>query len=152
MGDFPPAVTTAVLEWVRSPSWALYLWGETGTGKSTLAAAILAAARQGARNRRAGSFVMPYDIGRIFRNIGDPNKQYIADQWGTTPFLVLDDCLKHRDTPHLVESLLFLIHRRYDHQRRTLITSNVSLDDFARIVDDATARRIAEGQILQLAK
>lgn len=99
-----------------------------------------------------GTFVTPYQSANVFRNIGDPHKAYIAEQWGTCPFLILDDCLKHRDTPHLIESLLFLIHRRYDYQRRTLITSNLSLDDFAKIVDDATARRIAEGQQIHLAK
>lgn len=153
---FPPEAWRAVGAFLASDAWSLYLWGETGSHKTTLAVAVLVELR-----RRAGYaicrglFVPAYSAVGTLRRPNDPNAQAVIMKWEAEQWLVLDDLGKHRDTPHVVEQLLFLLHRRYDwwtpeSKQRTIITSNLPLQKIAGIIDPATSRRLQEGTVLHL--
>ena len=135
--------------------WCLYLWGETGSRKTSLAVALLldVRRRQGYSNR-FGHFAPAYQVVDRLRDIGNETARRAIENWRRSRWLILDDLCKHRDTPHVIEQLLFLLHRRYDDcqpgQQKTVITSNIGLDDLARVIDPATARRIAEGLVIDL--
>ena len=150
--DFGPAAERIREFLVTDDYPGCYLWGETGGRKTSLAAAALIEAR-GNRPDRWGDFVTPYCATRTIRAVTDPAMNTVLRTWGATPFLVLDDLGKHRDTPHVIEQLLFLLHERYDWPERaqkTIVTANMDLDELAERIDPGTARRLGEGLVIEL--
>lgn len=134
--------------------WSIFVWGETGARKTTLAVSLLRELRaQYPADRARGIFLPAYSALDHLRKIGEPGQEAYRLNWQQARWLVLDDLGKHRDTPHVTEQLLFLIHRRYDNHvpgAKTIVTANMSLNDLARRVDPTTARRFEEGVILKL--
>ncbi len=151
--DFSEAVRKAVEPFCRDEAiWSLYLHGGIGTKKSSLAAAVLIRHREAQTppddcpQYGGGIFLPIYVAAEKFRRFD----QMAKTNWATTKLLVVDDLGKSRETPHLQEQLLHLLHNRYDHVRKTIVTSNLSLDQLARHIDPATASRFQEGIILDL--
>ena len=152
LSDFGPAAAKLRAFLADDDCWACYLWGETGGRKSSLAAAALIEAR-GQRPDPRGDFVTTYVAARTIRNVANPMTQTILRTWAASPFLVLDDLGKHRDTPHVIEQLLFLLHERYDWAEpgeKTIVTANMDLDELAERIDPGTARRLGEGMVIEL--
>lgn len=131
--------------------WCLYLWGSTGSRKTSIALAILKALRED-RPDQWGEFVPSYKAVETLRAVDSDEAKASVKRWRSLPCLVLDDLLKGRDTPHVIESLLFLLHYRYDwaNGQKTIITANCHLDELGKRIDPATARRIAEGVQIEL--
>lgn len=134
--------------------WSMYLWGETGSRKTTLAVATLVDFRRQYRyDGRTGFFAPAHTVARLLRNLGNPAAEQQIGFWRDTCFLILDDLGKHRDTPHVIEQVLFLLHHRYDWWEPgdlTIVTANMDLDELGQRIDPATARRLAEGLVLHL--
>jgi len=170
-----PAIASAVRGWLADPSsWSLYLWGPTRSRKTSAACAVLRELRvpilrqwieraetwireekPGVPPRPAiGEFVGPYTFADTIRDVTSDAARARLDEWGEMPLLLLDDLGKYRDTPHLVEQTLLLLHKRYDRHdcrtTRTIITSNMGLDELAARIDPATGCRLAEGLVLEL--
>lgn len=142
-------------EWLADGlCWSLYLHGPTDVRKTTLAAATLLRLRETAASP-AGVFVPAYRAVAVFRDISSEHQRERIRDYVRTPWLVLDDLGKHRDTPHVVEQMLMLIHERDDwhnpeRNTRTIITANMDLDELAKRIDAATARRLAEGMVIHM--
>ena len=149
---FSAQARQAVVEFLGDPAcWCLYLWGPTGSRKTTLAAAaLIEARRRWGSPQRQGYFVPAYMAAATFRDVGSAFSAPIIASWRQTQLLLLDDLGKHRDTPHLIERLLHLLHERYDWERKTIITANMNLSELAARIDEATARRIREGRVIRL--
>jgi len=156
LNNFAAAVVKVAEEFLATPGpwWSLYLWGPTGSRKTSLAVAIMLRARHLYDSpRRVGRFVPAYQAVRVIRKVGDPDATKTVAGWRKTRLLLLDDLGKHRDTPHVQEQLLFLLHERYDWWEpvyRTIVTANMSLDELGERIDQATARRLREGRVLKL--
>lgn len=145
---FSPAIQNRVRLFLEEPMWSLYLCGAAGTKKTSLAIATLVELRGllKAPADRFGSFLPAYQAARQMRAM---NADIIA-RWRTSPFLILDDLGANRDTPHVTETLLFLLEERYDYERKTIITTNLSVEGFAKHLDPRVASRLQEGMILDL--
>lgn len=150
VSDYP--ASQAVTRFLQDPQcWCLYIYGETDARKTSLATAILRQLR-GDRPMQWGHFVPIYDAVRIIRDIeSDSCKRHISD-WRKSPCLALDDLGKSRDTPHLIEQMLFLLHYRSDWAdgEKTIITANMDLKELAKRIDPATARRIEDGTVMKM--
>ncbi len=134
-------------------SWSMFIHGKTGSRKTSLAIATILKYRLMLGEPPIGDFVPAYEAVRIFRSLDNPQTAQRLRKWRATSLLVLDDLGKHRDTPNTVEQLLFLLHYRYDwadDYRRTIVTSQMSLDELGSRIDGATARRLSEGAVLEL--
>jgi DNA replication protein DnaC len=157
-----------VVEWIETPmSPFLYLWGPTGAQKTTLAVAALIEIRERIVQKNPGVyhspgnmgiFVPPYRAVQAIRAFDSDSDQMLIREWKRAPLLLIDDIGKHRDTPHVIEQLMFILHDRYDNhdpangkRRRTIITANMSPKEFGERIDRATQRRIEEGMVLELA-
>lgn len=148
LDDFLAPVRCKVMEFLSEPlCWSMFMSGGLGSGKSTLAAAALLHVRKTIYDKE-GRFVPPYVFARVVRNFD--GEQGTLDQWFKTRLLVLDDVGATRDTEHLTEKLLHLLQHRYDHLLKTIITSNLSIADFAAHVDPRAASRLQEGAMLDL--
>ena len=153
LGDFSERLRNAAEAVLTNDDcWCVYVWGETGSRKTTFALAMLRWLRAKYKcERKTGEFVPAYQAVQVFRDF-ETSKPHI-EKWQKAPWLVLDDLGKHRDTPHVIEQLLFLLHWRYDWARpkeKTIITANMSPNELAQRIDPATARRIEEGRIMHL--
>ena len=110
--------------------------GPPGTGKSHLAQAIgLAAIQQGHR-------VVYREAHGLLDELADAElagtrKQYLT-QLTTVPLLIVDD-LAMRKLPHTAaEDLLEIVMRRYE-RASTLITSNLPVEDWGKLLGDTAA-------------
>lgn len=135
-----------------------YVYGEVGCGKTSLAAAMLMRWRW--LNRQAlyldgttspggkGIFLPAYVAAEQIRLLDETREA--REAWKQTPLLVLDDLGANRMTPHVTESLLFLLQRRYDWLRKTVVTSNLDLAGLERDLDRRAASRMQIGTVLNL--
>jgi len=158
---FGEAPTAKALQFLVGDASTLYLQGDVGTGKTSLAAAILYAWRWsggacsldcpvdcGAGRPEYGRFLPAYEAAARLRNLDKCGSA--MDAWGNAAFLVLDDIGANRATPHVTEQLLFLLQRRYDRMLKTVVTSNFDLDAVAVALGERAASRLQEGILIEL--
>jgi DNA replication protein DnaC len=114
------------------PEGWLVLLGETGTGKTHLAAAI---AHHLAEQRQLVRFVVVPDLLHHLRSAMHAVEQERRDtieEVQTSPFLVLDDLGVHSATAWAQEKLYQILNYRYNAKLATVITVSCSLDDLPR--------------------
>lgn len=136
------AAVEAVQRWAEGddPRAFLILVGPVGGGKSHLGkAAALYRAEHGERvywmNAKGILDAIRATFDRIRDNLasdggpgGDPSKRATFEQWATAPVLCIDDLFRDYVSEWGAAELESLIFERYEHERPTLITSNVSID------------------------
>ena len=134
------------LAYARQPADWLYLWGDVGTGKSHLAAAI---AQHVAAAGTAVSYVSAPALFRFVRSgMSDHSADARIEALHAVDLLVIDDLGTEHLTAWATTVLFDLINQRYIQDRPTVITSNLHFDD----LPDRIADRIAErSQVLRLA-
>lgn len=157
--SFPSDWLDVSRAWWASGRWSLYLFSSAnGTGKSCFACSLLRGHRESLiRKGAAAPFYWPGNQGG--RWVSMPTFIPIIrdltrwcsyrDQLARSPLVVIDDLAAGRNTPHVVEELVLLLMRRYEEGKRTIITSNLSLNDVAAVMDRRLASRLQDGFILQ---
>jgi len=120
---------------------SVFITGKTGSGKTALAYAIIEAELLFDKNCKPVCYPELIDKLRYegFNNI-HYEKMRIAEFQGA---LLLDDVGAETASEFNRETLYMIINSRYQCNRQTIITSNMSLDQIAEI-DDRIASRIAE--------
>ena len=131
-------------DFAKSPEGWLVLLGETGCGKTHLAAAI---ANYRYQARQPALFVVIPDFLDHLRSTFSPESKVSYDQLfervKTTPLLILDDFGEHSTTPWAQEKLYQVINYRYNARLATVITSRCSLDD----IDSPVSSRLVDPKI-----
>jgi len=132
------------LNFAQSPEGWLVLMGETGCGKTHLAAA---AANY---NRQAGKpvlFIVVPEFLDHLRSTFSPESKVSYDQVfesvKTTPLLVLDDFGEHSTSPWAQEKLYQVINYRYNARLSTVITARLGLDQ----MEGPVASRLGDPKI-----
>lgn len=119
----------------------LVFTGNTGTGKTHLAAAI------------ANDLIRRYRIRVRFINyvelLDEINKSFngnepILDKFKRAELLILDDIGREKVTDFTNKTLYSIINYRYEHLLPTIITSNYRASELASRVGAATVSRISE--------
>jgi DNA replication protein DnaC len=133
-------VLLAARNFADHPEGWLVLLGETGCGKTHLAAAI---AHHIAGQRQQVRFVVVPDLLDYLRkaNYEVKDGRDAIDEMRTVPILVLDDLGVHSATPWAQEKLFQILNYRYNAKLATVITLSCSLDDLpqswvSRMYDD----------------
>ncbi len=134
-------VLLAARNFAEHPEGWLVLLGDTGSGKTHLAAAI---AHHVAEQRRQVRFVVVPDLLEHLRNAlhsDDRERRDAIEEVRTAPLLVLDDLGVHSATPWAQEKLFQILNYRYNAKLATVITMSCSLDDLpqswvSRMYDD----------------
>ncbi|MFC1873472.1 ATP-binding protein [Chloroflexota bacterium] len=118
------------LDFAKSPDGWIVLQGETGCGKTHLAAAI-------ANHRLQASalvlFVVVPDFLDHLRSTFSPDSKVSYDQYfeivKNAPMLVLDDFGEQSTTPWAQEKLYQIINHRYNARLATVVTTRCSMDE-----------------------
>ena len=137
LADYHPQLVAKAEKWAAGDLWSLYMTGVVGTRKSSFAAAILQAVGR-------GYFATPEITVEKIRAFC----RWWVEQAKTTRLLIVDDLASYRATPHVHDTLLGILAARYDNFRKTIITSNASLDEIEQWLDPRLADRLREGFVM----
>lgn len=144
----------------RDSRWCLLMLGKPGSGKSLAAgtSAVTAAVAagydnrwisDGARSRRLPAWVRASESSRL-SGYGDEAEARLA-YWRSTCLLVLDDLGTEMLNPLWQQALDDVLDERYQHGRKTIITSNLVAADFKTRYGERITDRIREdGTIVTL--
>ena len=123
----------------------LWLEGDVGTGKTTLAMLVSRAALD------AGRSVAIYSLPRLLSEIratydADSEGSYVdfIDRLARVDLLHIDDLGAERSNPWVLEQLYAIVNARYEDERSILITTNLPLDELAEQVTERTVSRLKE--------
>lgn len=139
----PPAVMEALQAWTRGEK-ALYLHGkDTGTGKTHAAVGALKR-RIGLTGERGLFRPVPVLVKNLRQAVGRFRDGALIDELTAAPGLVLDDMGVERPTETVLEALYTVVDDWYRRARpQIIITSNLSLEELSKRLDDRIASRIA---------
>jgi hypothetical protein len=130
----------------RGDPWCIYLWGETGVGKTHVATAIF---QHWLREEPRGiAWTLVVEMLKTLReahaDLGEAIAAYIE------PKLLVFDELKLADmTPWAREQVSYVIGRRYNETRALIVTSNHGPADLQEF-DPTVISRLSEGIVLEL--
>jgi DNA replication protein DnaC len=124
----------------------LYFYGETGSGKTSLAMCV---AKEVLRERRSlAIFSGPELLARIGSTYEDDSQESylgLLELLGTVDFLILEDLAVAKQNEWRLEQLYAVVNRRYEDQRPILVTADVvDASHLAEHVGQRTCSRILE--------
>jgi DNA replication protein DnaC len=123
----------------------LWLFGEVGTGKTTLAMLVAKAALD------AGHSVAIYSMPRLLNEIrrtydeaSDSSYLGLIDRLAKVDLLHVDDVGAERSSPWVLEQLYSIVNARYESERSMTITTNLDLEPLAEQIGERTVSRLKE--------
>ena len=126
---------------VKAENLGLLFWGDVGTGKSFLAACIA----NGLLDQ--GVSVMMTNFTRILNKLSDlqvkERCQYIAS-FGKVDLLIIDDLGTELNNAFINSQLFLCMNERTIHQKSTIISTNLSLEQINRSYTERISSRIIE--------
>jgi DNA replication protein DnaC len=123
----------------------LWLHGEVGTGKTTLAMLVSRAALD------AGRSVAIYSLPRLlaeiratFESDGDGSYVSFLDRLAAVDLLHVDDVGAEKTSDWVLEQLYAIVNARYEEERSVVITTNLERDALATQITERTVSRLEE--------
>jgi DNA replication protein DnaC len=136
------------LDFAREPENWLVFMGETGCGKTHLAAAIVNYRYEAGQPAK---FVVVPEFLDHLRSTFSPDSKVSYDRLfesvKNAPLLVLDDFGEQSTTPWAREKLYQVINYRYNARLATVITTRFSLEEILEEIDSAVSSRLVDKQI-----
>jgi DNA replication protein DnaC len=147
--EMPDAVVSTVRRFTRDieanldAGRGLWLFGDVGTGKTTLAMLVSKAGI--ASGRSVAIYSLPRLMNVMRDAIGsDDGKLELLDRLATVDLLHLDDVGAENSTDWVLEQLYSIVNTRYEEGRALVITSNLDPDALAEQIGDRTVSRMIE--------
>ena len=151
--NFPVRVKTALgvaRAWrpSRGPS-IITLLGPPGAGKTHCAVAILCEYLKSGR-RRCRFAAVPDLLSSLRSSYHSGIEEDLVSQLESAGLLVLDDLGASRGTDWAVDVQSTIVSSRYNSERGTVFTSNLSMDEIAGRIDKRIASRLSEGLVIHV--
>jgi DNA replication protein DnaC len=151
VAQMPDAVVRAVRGFVRDldPNLdrgrGLWLFGDVGTGKTTLAMLVAKTALE------AGRSVAIYSLPRLLNEIrrtyddgSDSSYVELLDRLAEVDLLHVDDLGAEKSSPWVLEQLYAIVNARYEAERSMVITTNLDRDPLVEQITERTVSRLEE--------
>jgi DNA replication protein DnaC len=123
----------------------LWLYGDVGTGKTTLAMLVSKTALE------AGRSVAIYSLPRLLAEIRDTYEEGsrhsytdLLDRLAEVDLLHVDDVGTEKTSPWVLEQLYAIVNARYEEQRSIVLTTNLDRDALAEQINPRTVSRLEE--------
>jgi DNA replication protein DnaC len=124
----------------------LWLFGDTGTGKTTLAMLISKAALEAGKS--VAIYSLPKLLARIRRTYdsepGGDNYLSFFERLTSVDLLHIDDLGAEKRSDWVLEQLYALVNERYEAQRSVLITTNLQHEALEEQIGTRTVSRLTE--------
>lgn len=124
----------------------LWLFGDTGTGKTTLAMLVSKAALEAGRS--VAIYSLPKLLARIRRTYesepGGDSYLSFFERLTAVDLLHIDDLGAEKRSDWVLEQLYALVNERYEAQRSVLLTTNLSHEDLEEQIGARTVSRLAQ--------
>src|SRR5215213_1328747 len=124
----------------------LWLFGDTGTGKTTLAMLISKAALEAGRS--VAIYSLPKLLARIRRTYdsepGGDSYLSFFERLTSVDLLHIDDLGAEKRSDWVLEQLYALVNERYEAQRSILITTNLPHPEFEEQIGSSTVSRLTQ--------
>ena len=135
-------------DFAQSPEGWIVFMGQTGCGKTHLAAAIVNYRYQA---KKPAKFVVVPEFLDHLRSTFSPESKVSYDQLFESvkkaPLLVLDDFGEQSTTTWAREKLYQVINHRYNARLATVFTTRYSLEEILEEIDSAVSSRLVDKQI-----
>lgn len=152
---FPPRVIEELFIYnyvpVKEPKEAesLFIYGDVETGKTLYAASLLVKQNKYDYLNVTNTTCLFASFSEILKDIRSSysekgnSENEILKKYTQTDVLVIDDFLTSKITDWVYDTLYYIINSRYEYLKRTIITSNNSLEEIEEILlDQRITRRI----------
>lgn len=146
--DNMDAAYRLAFDFAKNPEGWLVFMGETGCGKTHLAAAIV---NYRYETGKPALFVVVPDFLDHLRSAFSPDSKVSYDTLfesvKSAPLLILDDFGEQTSNPWVKEKLYQLINYRYNNRLPTVITTRLSLDEIMESVDESISSRLMDRKL-----
>jgi DNA replication protein DnaC len=149
--DMPAATVQVVRAYLRNldqrleEGRGLWLYGDVGTGKTTLAMLVSKTALE------AGRSVAIYSLPRLLAEIRDTYEEGsrhsytdLLDRLAEVDLLHIDDVGTEKTSPWVLEQLYAIVNSRYEEQRSIVLTTNLDREALAEQINPRTVSRLEE--------
>jgi DNA replication protein DnaC len=150
--EIAPAVVEAVQKWVTNleanleAGRGLWLMGDTGTGKTTLAMLVSKAALEDSRS--VAIYSLPKLLARIRQTYdsepGGDSYLSFFERLTSVDLLHIDDLGAEKRSDWVLEQLYALVNERYEAQRSILVTTNLEEGELEAQIGARTVSRLVE--------
>ncbi|HEY5053658.1 MAG TPA: ATP-binding protein [Solirubrobacterales bacterium] len=150
--EIEPMVVRVVRTWVENleaniaGGRGLWLMGDTGTGKTTMAMLVSKAALQ--ENHSVAIYSLPKLLARIRRTYDSQpgGDSYLAffERLTSVDLLHVDDLGAEKRSDWVLEQLYALVNERYETQRSMLVTTNLDQQQLEEQIGPRTVSRLVE--------
>jgi DNA replication protein DnaC len=149
--EMPAATVQVVRAYLRNldqrlaAGRGLWLYGDVGTGKTTLAMLVSKTALE------AGRSVAIYSLPRLLAEIRDTYEEGsrhsytdLLDRLAEVDLLHVDDVGTEKTSPWVLEQLYAIVNSRYEEQRSIVLTTNLDREALAEQINPRTVSRLEE--------
>lgn len=150
--EIDPRAVGAVREWIDAldenfeAGNGLWLMGDTGTGKTTLAMLVSKEALK--RDHTVAIYSMPSLLTRIRATYGAEAGEGSYDEFFErlceVDLLHVDDLGAEKQTEWVLEQLYALVNERYERQKSIVVTTNLSQDELEDQIGPRTVSRLIQ--------
>jgi DNA replication protein DnaC len=144
-----PDQIRAVRRYVRSVAEnldagrGLWLWGDVGTGKTTLAMLVSKAALEA--NRSVAIYSLPRLLNLLRESLESPGGLIdLIDRLTAVDLLHIDDLGAENQTDWVLEQLYSIVNGRYEARRAIVATTNLAPDGLGERLGERTVSRLVE--------
>lgn len=158
--EINPIVVGEIRSWIDSmddnldQGKGIWLMGDTGTGKTTLAMLVSKEALR--RNHTVAIYSMPSLLTRIRATFdaeaGEESYAEFFERLCDVDLLHIDDLGAEKQTDWVLEQLYALINERYERQKSVVVTTNLTQEELEAQIGNRTVSRLIEicGEALPL--
>jgi DNA replication protein DnaC len=151
VAQMPDAVVRPIRSFVRSldenidRGRGIWLFGDVGTGKTTLAMVVAKAALE--HGRSVAIYSLPRllnEIRRTYDEGSDSSYVQLLDRLAEVDLLHVDDLGAEKSSPWVLEQLYAIVNARYEGEKSMVITTNLDREALVDQITERTVSRLEE--------